>query len=149
MLSKFYWKKPYSWFLGYNPSHLWFLQLLLFFAIVYLIYRVIDDRNTTKKLFQVFQDRFPPDFAIILSIIILTILTYIVRIKFSVGMWFLYIQPGHFVHYTFSFFVGILAYRGDWFTRLAKSQARGWGITTLVVIPLWVVGPILGGAFVR
>jgi surface polysaccharide O-acyltransferase-like enzyme len=38
-----------------------------------------------------------------------------------------------------------MAQRGDWFNRLTKRQARQWGITSLIVIPLGLVLMIVGG----
>jgi hypothetical protein len=54
-------------------------------------------------------------------------------------------QLAHFVHYIFSFFVGIMAYRGDWFNRLTKKQAKGWGLVSLVMIFFFFPIVILGG----
>jgi surface polysaccharide O-acyltransferase-like enzyme len=63
-----------------------------------------------------------------------------------VGEWDFGFQLGHFVHYIFSFFVGVLAYRGDWFNRLERRQARRWGIVALVTLPVFFVLAVLGGA---
>ena len=49
------------------------------------------------------------------------------------------------MHYIFSFFVGILAQRGDWFNRLKKKQARQWGAISLIVTPLILVLMVVGG----
>jgi surface polysaccharide O-acyltransferase-like enzyme len=81
----------------------------------------------------------------VLSIIILTVLTFVVRLKFPVGSWVANLQLANFIHYIFSFFVGILAQRGDWFNRLTKRQARQWGIVSLIVIPLILVLMVVGG----
>jgi surface polysaccharide O-acyltransferase-like enzyme len=81
-----------------------------------------------------------------LSIAVLAILTFLVRLVFPVGVWFVSVQPGHFVHYIFAFYVGILAYRGDWFRRLSQGQARRWGIMSLGVFLLIFVLMVLGGA---
>ena len=100
--------------LYYSPGHLWFLQTLLVFAVIYVIYRVLADRSSRKPI-QFYQDTFPPN----------TIL---------------------FLYYAFCFFSGVLAYRSDWFSRLSGSQARPWGIMSLVSIPLIFVIFGLGGA---
>jgi glucan biosynthesis protein C len=82
---------------------------------------------------------------LILSIVFLTVLTFVVRIKFPVGKWtFPGFQPAHFVHYAFSFFVGILAYHGDWFNRLRRDQARRRGIVILIMLPLFFAPMVLG-----
>ena len=137
--------EPFSPILVYSPGHLWFLQALIIFAIIYTVYRSFADRNPSKKLFQYSQSRFPSNHVLILSIIILAVLTFIVRLKFPVGVWFTGLQLGHFVHYIFSFFVGILAQRGNWFDRLGRSQARRWGIVSLITVFLFFPIVILGG----
>ncbi len=131
----------------YEPGHLWFLKALLIFAVSYMIFRALADRIASKKRIQFYRETFPPDAILFLCIAILSILTFTVRLVFPVGVWFLHIQPGHFVHYIFCFYIGVLAYRGDWFQRLSKKQAHRWGIMSLVVIPLLFVIGALGGAF--
>ena len=138
-------KRPFSFLWTYSPAHLWFLQALLIFTLIYVIYRVFADRNPAKKLFQFYQDRFPPNTALVLSIIILTILTFLVRLRFPVGDWTFRLQLANIVHYIFAFYVGILAQRGDWFNRLTKRQARQWGIVSLLVIPGILVLMVVGG----
>ena len=49
------------------------------------------------------------------------------------------------MHYIFCFFVGVLAYRGDWFRRLERTQARRWGIMIPVSILFMMVIMGLGG----
>jgi len=138
--------QPFSWVWGYFPGHLWFLQALLLFAVIYVVYRIFSDKDPNHKRFQYFPDRFPPNRALIISIAVLAVLTFAVRIFVPIGETIGGIQPAHFVHYTFCFFVGILAYRGDWFSRLQKSQAKPWGIVALVMVPMFLVIAILGGA---
>jgi glucan biosynthesis protein C len=40
----------------------------------------------------------------------------------------------------------VLAYRGDWFRRISRAQARRWGIMSLVAILIFPVMMVLGGA---
>ena len=137
----------YNRSIEYDPGPLWLVQALLFFAVIYVIFRALADRSATKKSIQLYPDRFPPDAVLFLCIGILTVLTFIEHLVFPVGKAiFLNFQAGFFVHYTFCFYVGVLAYRGDWFRRLSKAQARRWGIMSLVVIPLFFVMMVLGGA---
>ena len=137
---------PFTWRLEYAPGHLWFLQALLLFAVIYVIYRRFSDRDLSHKRFQIFPDRFPTNRAMILAIAVLAILTFAVRIFVPIGEWIGGFQLAHFVHYTFCFFIGILAYRGDWFSRLKKSQARLWGIVSLVTLAMFFPLAILAGA---
>ena len=138
-------KEPFTWLWEYNPGHLWFLQALLLFAVIYVIYRGFSDRYRSQKRSQVYPDRFPSNRALIFTIVVLAILTFMVRIFVPIGEWVGGFQLAHFVHYIFCFFIGILAYRGDWFSRLQKSQALPWGIVALVVLPLFLVIAVLGG----
>jgi len=131
--------------LTYEAGHLWFLQVLLLFAVIYVIFRALTEGAPSEPL-QLYRDRFPPDAVLFLSVAALAALTFAMRLVFPVGEWFLRIQPGHFVLYAFCFYVGVLAYRGDWFRRLSRAQARRWGIMSLVVTLLFFPMGILGGA---
>jgi glucan biosynthesis protein C len=128
----------------YEAGHLWFLQILLLFAVIYVIFRALAASAPNESL-QLYRDRFPPDAILFLCIAVVAVLTFAVRLVFPVDEWFLRIQPGHFVHYAFCFYVGVLAYRGDWFRRLSKAQARRWGIMALVAIPFFFPMGILAG----
>jgi glucans biosynthesis protein C len=130
--------QPFRWIFAYQPGHLWFLQALLLFAVIYMLYRIGVKRYAIKQRLQFCSDRFPPNRVLILSIALLAVLTFVVRIWFPVGKWvFPKFQLAHFVHYSFSFCVGILAYQGNWFQRLGRAQARSWGIVALVMLPLF------------
>jgi surface polysaccharide O-acyltransferase-like enzyme len=122
------------------------LQALLLFAIIYVLYRQFSDRDASQKRFQVFPDRYPSNRALSATIAVLAVLTFVVRIFVPVGEWIGGFQLGHFVHYIFCFFIGIQAYRGDWFSRLQKSQAKPWGILALVMLPVFFAIAVLGGA---
>ena len=147
ILDVYYKDGPYNVKIEYDPGHLWFIQALLLFAVIYAIFRALADRSATKKSIQLYRDRFPPDAILFLCVGILTVLTFLEHLVFPVGeAIFLNFQAGYFVHYTFCFYIGVLAYRGDWFRHLSKAQARRWGIISLAVIPLFFVMMVLGGA---
>lgn len=132
-------------YIMYEPGHLWFLQALLFFAVIYAVF--VADSIFMEKIVRVHRNTFPPDRTLILWIGILTVLTFTTRLIFPVGVWFLQVQPAHFMHYTFCFFAGVLAYRGGWFRQLPKATGRRWGIWSLVAIPFLAVIGALGGGF--
>jgi len=135
----YYLKKPFSLKFTYSPAHLWFLQALSIFTLIYVVYRILADQSAPNYKFHYYQDRFPPNSALALSIIFLTMLTFAVRLIFPVGSKVASFQFAHFVHYTFSFYIGVMARRGDWFNRLKEKQAMQWGIISLIMIPLIVV----------
>jgi glucan biosynthesis protein C len=132
--------------IAYDPGHLWFLQALLFFAVVYVLFRMLT-RRVTLKPGALYGDRFPPDGVLFACVGILTALTFLEHLVWPVGKAiFLNFQAGYFVHYVFCFYAGVLAYRGDWLGRLSKAQARRWGIMSLAVIPFFFVMMVAGGA---
>jgi glucan biosynthesis protein C len=113
----------------WDVGPLWFVEALLIFSVVYVLFRIVF-----RLSYKPFQDTFPSNTAIILSIIVIAACTFIVRIWYPVGKQFHVFQLGHFVHYFFCFWVGTLAYRGKWFDNLSQSQAKLWKIVALIVI---------------
>ncbi len=136
--------QPMTWVWEYNPGHLWFLQALFIFAVIYVIYRLIFYKDPTASRWHVYLDRFPPDRVLLVCIAVLSVLTFLVRLAAPIGEWFFGLQLAHFSHYVFCFFVGILFYRGEWFSKLQRPQAKRWGIVALVTIPFFFVLLVAG-----
>lgn len=141
-------------------DHLWFLLALLIFALIYVLYRIVRDALSLKHTNPLFVNQFPRNRVIVSSIGIIALMTFIVRIFFLSGETIIFnFQLGHFIHYTFFFWVGILAYHGKWFESLSDSQARQWILVAVLSFPLLVLlmlglidfdssepfGPFLGG----
>ena len=141
LISKYYLRIPFQIGLRYDPGHLWFLQLLFLFAAIYVIYKEFN-----KEASLVTSKSFPSDGKIWITVLVLSLLTFLVRLAFPVGKTILNVQPAHSVHYIFAFFIGVLAHRADWFRKLTKSQGKRWGSTALVTFPFLIVFMILGGA---
>lgn len=121
---------------------LWFLQALLIFSLVYVLWRLLSGHS-----FNPFENSFPTNKVIAGSIIGMTLGTFFVRIRYPVGVEVFRFQLAHFVHYAFCFWLGILAYRGKWLDNLSKSKAKGWKIVALsTVIALPVMGALSGAA---
>jgi glucan biosynthesis protein C len=137
---------PFRARMTYDSGHLWFLQLLLVFAVIYLIYKWLTDKHVEKQSVKLHLGAFPSDKTLVLTIAVLSLLTFMMRLIFPVGKEILNVQPGHIVHYSFAFFVGIAAYRRDWFQGLSRAQGRRWGKVALAVFPTLFVLMILGGA---
>jgi glucan biosynthesis protein C len=113
----------------WDVGPLWFVEALLIFSVVYVFFRIVF-----RFSFKPSQDTFPSNVTITFSIIAIAACTFIVRIWYPVGKQFHVFQLGHFVHYVFCFWVGILAYRGKWFDNLSQSQARLWKVIALITI---------------
>ena len=108
---------------------LWFLEVLLIFSCIFVLFRLI-----LKKKFSPYKDSFPSNKAVIISILFISIGTFIVRIWYPVGTHFHVFQLGHYFHYAFCFWLGILVYRGKWFEKITNSQAKGWKITAIITV---------------
>jgi len=140
LITKFHLGVPFQFIWGYYPSHLWFLQLLFLFAVIYVIFKRIKNEATNME-----GRAFPSDGVIWITVIVISILTFLMRLAYPIGETVLNIQPGHFVHYISAFYVGVVAYRGDWFGRLTNSKGKRWGYIALGTFPLLFVLMILGG----
>ncbi|MHA2118909.1 MAG: acyltransferase family protein, partial [Candidatus Thorarchaeota archaeon] len=105
------------------------------------------------------ESSFPKDKLIIAAIVTVAIISYIIRIVSPIGYSFFFnFQFGHFTHYAFMFWIGILAYYGKWFDKLQSSQAKRWiglAIITVLLLPVLLLAfinlsspdftPFLGG----
>ncbi len=129
--------KDPGWFVG----PLWFVEALLIFCFVYVLYR-----GLINKSFICFKDKFPSNRTIVISIFVLAILTFFVRTLFPVGVEIHIFQLAHFVNYIFCFWIGILAYRGNWLESLGAKQARLWKIIAVVVLVALPFIFVFGGA---
>jgi len=122
-------------------GHLWFLEALLLFALGYVIYWRMREAPII-----LYENDFPPNKIIALCISVLSIVTFIVRVWSPIGVWMYGLAFGQITHYIFGFFVGILAYRGDWFNTLSRSQARFWGKVALINTIVLPVAFVLGSS---
>ena len=133
-----------SFHLGSGP--LWFVETLLFFALIYTAIRVVRPRRApadTKPLP-------PPSSKNILRFALgLGLLSFVVRLWRPVGWAFgpLNLQFPFFVQYIAMLIVGVVACRNDWLTRLPK--ATGWfclGVGVFSIVVLFPAMFVLGGA---
>jgi glucans biosynthesis protein C len=144
LIDRFYLGRTYQVRIDYEPGHLWFLQALLVFAVVYVVIRSVTGGGGIASSRQPARP-FPADRTLWRWIGILAVLTFAVRIVSPVGVWTWGIQLGHFVHYIFAFSAGIIAYHNGWFAQLPPVQARRWGMGVLVGIPAFVLVGVLSG----
>ncbi len=127
----------------WETGPLWFVEALLIFSTAYAFYRLISNYS-----FSPFKNTFPTNAAVTGSIIAISLGTFFVRIWYPVGVEVLNsFQLGHFTHYIFCFWVGILAYRGRWFENL--SNPKPWktvALLSIIALPIMIVvlGVIMG-----
>jgi surface polysaccharide O-acyltransferase-like enzyme len=122
-------------------GHLWFLWALLIFAFAYVIVK-----GWFKEPIRIIEDSFPSNRTIALSMISISLVTFLIRLWIPVGVWMWGLEPARLVHYTFSFALGILAYRGKWFEHLTSEQAKLWGKVALVNVFILPVAIVLGSS---
>lgn len=113
---------------------LWFVEVLLYFSLIYMLWRLFWSKLIFKNPPQLFLNRFPPNPAIITAITALSIGTYFIRIWYPVGTIWVHYQLGHYVHYAFCFVMGICAFRGNWLSKLTPKIASIWRLTALLAI---------------
>lgn len=126
----------------WEPGPLWFVEALLIFSTAYVFYRLVSSYS-----FNPFKNTFPTNAAVTGSIIAIALGTFFVRIWYPVGVEVLdTFQLGHFTHYIFCFWVGILAYGGRWFENL--SNPKPWktvALLSIIALPIMLaVGMIMG-----
>lgn len=129
-------------YLVIGVDHLWFLQALLIFAGIYILYKgLTKQKNSSDKLKTPYMNSFPTDKAIIAIIGLVALITFVIRIFFPIGNTFIFnFQFAHFTSYIASFWIGILAYRGKWFANLTDSQGKRWiGVTLLALVAFPII----------
>lgn len=140
LVSKYQLGIPFQFNLHYEAGHLWFVQVLLLFALLYTLFQRGENDSNVR-----IQDDFPSNRKIWAAILALSVLTFLMRLVYPVGKTILGIQPGHIVHYVFAFFIGTKAYQHDWFGKLTNTLGKHYGYCALVTFPLLVVAMVLGG----
>ena len=140
LVSKYQLGIPFHFNLRYEAGHLWFVQVLLLFALLYALFRRSENDTNAGG-----QKVFPSNLKIWAAILSLSILTFLMRLVSPVGETILGIQPGHVVHYVFAFFIGTKAYHHDWFGKITNSIGKRWGYCALMTFPILIVVMVLGG----
>lgn len=130
---------------GLDVGPLWFVAALLFFSLLYVLWRLIFQpapvdhggrsyalSNTTIAIFGV----------------ALGLVTFVVRIWLPVGWEFMLLhwQFPHFAQYIAMFVIGLIAYQRGWFTGLTDAQGKVWRWVVVALIVLFPVLFVLGGA---
>jgi len=129
----------------WNFGVMWFVATLLFFALMYLLWRQLAKPSDVSDQGE---GDAPSNVAIALFALALGVTTFIVRIFLPIGYQvpLLNIQPPHFVQYIALYIIGIIAYRRNWFEKLSDAQGKIWRVVALVLIVLFPVLFIVGGA---
>jgi peptidoglycan/LPS O-acetylase OafA/YrhL len=131
---------------GFTIAHLWFLEQLLIFSGIYVLWRKATAgwQRSPHKI------AFPNTFAIVVFTVALGLAMFAVRIVFPINYWIpiITLEPAHYPEYAALFAVGILAFRNDWFSSLPTDTEKKWGkVTIIAIIALVPIFIIFGTSF--
>ena len=135
----------YSGFhIGTGP--LWFVEALLIFAGFYILWRWF--KKTSNSVVPT-ESKVPGNLTIALFALLLSTVTFIVRIWLPLGWNFgpLNFQFPFFPQYICMYIIGIIAYRHNWLARIPDAMGAFWLVIAIVFISL--LFPVLfetGGA---
>jgi surface polysaccharide O-acyltransferase-like enzyme len=131
--------------IGAGP--LWFVEALLIFTVVYVVWRKIFRPNPPVPPVKT-DSRFPGSKALVLFGILLAAATFAIRLWHPMGWNFspLNLQFPFFVQYIALFVVGLIAYRRNWLASLTDKTGKRWLAVAIVLIMLFVPMAVAGGA---
>lgn len=125
---------------GLEIGHLWFLEILLVFDLLYAFVRIVCkpiDKECDSK----------PTFLGLLAVgLIMGVGIFFIRRISPQNNWiwflgFVYLEPAHILQYAIMFILGILSYRFDWLEKMSKPT----GLVSLCVGTALVLGNYLRG----
>jgi fucose 4-O-acetylase-like acetyltransferase len=110
-------------------GHTWFLANLFLFTFIYCIWHQYFDKGKYKSISPSFRN-------IILTIIILTLVTFLVRIKISTGYWtsLHLFEPARIPSYLIMFAIGVMANKNNWFEKMNNSAMIIWLSVSIILI---------------
>ena len=116
---------------------LWFLQVLLFFSILYAIFNEIIVRILKYKRQLTF--KFPSNKNIFITILILALVTFLVRLQFPISATISHLNFGLAPQYIFLFGLGIVAFNNNWFEAITSKKAKFWFSIAMIAILFWPI----------
>jgi hypothetical protein len=108
-----------------NFGHLWFVENLLIFSLVYAAWRRVRPPRARGA------GAPPGDFAIAAFTIALGVVTWLVRLRYPIDAWtalfgFMQSEPAHLPQYASLFVLGLVAGRRGWFDTFPAKRGRRW-----------------------
>ena len=114
---------------------LWFLQVLLFFSILYAIFNEVIIRLLKDKRQLIL--KFPSNKNIFIAILILAFVTFLVRLQFPISATTSYLNFGLAPQYIFLFGLGIFAFNNNWFEAITLKKVKFWFSIAMIAILFW------------
>jgi glucans biosynthesis protein C len=126
-------------------GHLWFLEHLLIFSVVYALWRMNSKSDSESK-----PQADPPGYGRIVAFaFLLAIVSAVVRIWFPIDRW-VYLLG--FIKVAFAdvprdlsfFIIGLIAYRQNWILRFPKKEGFVWLAVGVTLAVAWYVYALIG-----
>jgi glucan biosynthesis protein C len=124
---------------------LWFIETLLLFSAVYVLWRLVFRPKTLPPA----ASGFPSSRVVALFALLLGVASFLVRLAFPVNTRFapLNLQFANFAQYIALFILGLVAYRRNWLNALSDATGRLWlGIGLLLIALNGPVQLLMGAA---
>ncbi|TCC00366.1 acyltransferase [Micromonospora zingiberis] len=129
-------------------GHLWFIQNLLVFSLLYLACRTVARLvgRYRRRPAPGWLTRTPGHRALLGLTLALTVVAFLVRIRYPLDEWvplfeFIQAEPARLAQYTAFFAAGVLAYRYDWLRHLSRRVGYTWlAIGLALTAGLFVTG---------
>lgn len=138
-LTDYYREKVFT-FETIHIGPLWFVETLIYFNILYVIFRGVAKPLKTKRL------KAPTSATLFITAIGLGITAFIIRLVYPVGEGWMGLQFGYFPSYILLFIVGVIAKRQQWLDTFHKNIVKTWTIVSIVTIPVLPLALIATGA---
>jgi glucans biosynthesis protein C len=131
-----------------DVGHLWFIEHLLLFSLIYALYRILQDwiRERRAASSAAKPDRIPLNppkpLAILGLALLIAVVSGIVRHWYPIDRWvmlfgFFKVMWADVPRDLALFIVGMLAYRNDWFTRFPTRAGMAWLGVALALSLFW------------
>ena len=145
-----YWPPPERW-PAYNFGHLWFLEHLLVYAVLYAAIRAIMPQDNGK-----FWLKPPSHLAIAAYAVLLTAATFVIRIWYPQNRWiaflhFIQMEPAHLPQYASLFVIGVFAGPRRWLETMPTRRGLVWlaigaGLALLAYLVTATTTPVAAGS---
>ncbi len=148
-----YYKEHVGNYSQYGPGvgPMWFVELMLIFIVAYGLGRLVvgfvtgssgsPDRSSSIGV--------PSNWAIGIFVFSLGVIIFVMRLWLPIDSYFkpLGLPMAYVPQYIALFFIGVIAYRGDWFQRIPVATGKLWlGIVLFLILVLFPILFVLGGA---
>jgi peptidoglycan/LPS O-acetylase OafA/YrhL len=104
-----------------NFGHLWFVEHLLVYAVLYTVWRLLFGKGVLKT-----EDRRFTGVHLLCLAVLIAVLTTVVRIEYPIDRWiglfgFIQMEVAHVPQYLILFLTGMIAFRKNWFSRISSG----------------------------